>query len=209
VGRGAALALGCATLACAGATEPPAATAEIRVEIVVEGIGFSGVGVTLYPTADSAATASATTDAEGTASFAGLAPGSYDVYVSVPEGFAVQADAPDRRTVNPAAGQIVTVTFTLVAPGPGPDLVIIEMTAGYAFSPATVTISPRTTVRWVNVAAVYHTITPDGHQEWAEAEVFQESDSFQHFFTTAGEFPYYCVPHVGAGMVGTITVAIP
>lgn len=208
VRRGTALAFVLA-LACAGATDSPADTAGIRVEIMVDGIGFSGLTVTLYPPGDSVAITAATTDSKGATSFTALDPGSYDVAVSVPEGYVVQDGAPDRRTVSLSAGQVHTVSFTLVAQGPGPDTVVIEMTGDYVFSPANVTISPRTTVRWVNVASVYHTITPDGHQEWSEAEVFQESDSFQHFFTSEGEFPYYCVPHVDAGMVGTITVSNP
>ena len=31
--------------------------------------------------------------------------------------------------------------------------------------------------------------------------------TYQHTFTTAGSFPYYCLPHGNIGMVGTIEVS--
>ena len=33
--------------------------------------------------------------------------------------------------------------------------------------------------------------------------------SFQHVFTVAGTYNYQCDPHVGMGMIGTITVSTP
>jgi plastocyanin len=29
---------------------------------------------------------------------------------------------------------------------------------------------------------------------------------YDHTFTTAGTFPYFCAPHASSGMVGTIVV---
>lgn len=94
-------------------------------------------------------------------------------------------------------------------PGPGPDLVIVELVAPYAFSPAEVTIPPGTTIRWVNRSDIFHTITPDGHSEWSEVEMFTAGEEFEHTFNDEGVFPYVCAPHVSAGMTGTITVESP
>jgi plastocyanin len=58
----------------------------------------------------------------------------------------------------------------------------------------------------VNGASIFHTITPDGHSEWEEVSMNNEGDEFTHVFNTPGEYPYYCDPHRGAGMTGTITV---
>jgi plastocyanin len=40
----------------------------------------------------------------------------------------------------------------------------------------------------------------------ASAPTSSAGAMYEFRFTTAGVFPYYCAPHVGAGMVGTITV---
>ena len=38
------------------------------------------------------------------------------------------------------------------------------------------------------------------------ALVFSPGESFSTTFTEAGEYPYYCEPHRGAGMVGKVIV---
>ena len=68
------------------------------------------------------------------------------------------------------------------------------------------TIQPGTTIRWVNAANIFHTVTPDGHTEFARATFSQTGDSFEHTFTTPGTYDYFCEPHVGFGMRGTIIV---
>lgn len=87
---------------------------------------------------------------------------------------------------------------------PDPQTRVIQI-AGFAFSPADVTVTRGTTVRWVNGGGMLHTVTPDGHQQWTEA-VLQDGQQFQHTFATAGTYAYYCDPHRGSGMTGVIRV---
>lgn len=82
----------------------------------------------------------------------------------------------------------------------------VHLTSGLQFTPADLTIEPGTTVRWVNDASIFHTITPDGHSEWERATMTTAGDDFTHTFEAEGEFPYYCEPHLSQGMTGTVTV---
>ncbi|HET6342871.1 MAG TPA: plastocyanin/azurin family copper-binding protein [Gemmatimonadota bacterium] len=75
------------------------------------------------------------------------------------------------------------------------------------FDPAELTIAPGTTVRWVHQAgSLFHTVTPEGHDEWQEAGRSSQGVVLEHTFQTAGEFPYFCEPHRSAGMVGSVSV---
>jgi plastocyanin len=76
-----------------------------------------------------------------------------------------------------------------------------------SFSPANVTIEAGTTVRWVNRRDVFHTVTPEGHSEWARASISASvGETFEHTFETPGEFAYFCEPHLSVGMLGEIRV---
>lgn len=88
------------------------------------------------------------------------------------------------------------------------DTIVVNLTADpYTFSPGEVTISTGDVVRWVDEEdnGVGHTVTPDGHSEWT-SENMSDGDVFTHKFDSAGTFPYICIPHEGAGMVGTVIV---
>lgn len=84
-------------------------------------------------------------------------------------------------------------------------VVVIEL-RDQSFSQSQVTIEPGTTVRWVNQGDIFHTVTPDGNDEWARTTFDNAGDTFEHTFETEGEFPYFCEPHQSLGMVGTIRV---
>jgi len=99
----------------------------------------------------------------------------------------------------------------------------VEMTDGLAFSPDVVTITSGQTVTWVNTSAMPHTSTgdpeknplaalhpeyaqlPDGAEPW-DSGILLPGDSFSHTFTVAGTYRYFCIPHLAAGMVGTVEV---
>ncbi len=86
------------------------------------------------------------------------------------------------------------------------DVTVITLTNGLTFSPSTVTISPGTTVRWVNGTSLSHTVTPAGHSEWSRWATSSQNQTFEHTFGSAGTFAYFCEPHQAAGMSGVITV---
>ncbi|MFW6202154.1 MAG: plastocyanin/azurin family copper-binding protein, partial [Gemmatimonadota bacterium] len=63
-------------------------------------------------------------------------------------------------------------------------------------------------VEWVygDDTGQFHTVTPDGHDEWAEQDMPDGADPFYHTFEDSGEFPYFCDPHQSVGMTGSVTV---
>ncbi|WP_336338313.1 cupredoxin domain-containing protein [Haloarcula brevis] len=106
-----------------------------------------------------------------------------------------------------------------------PSAHTVEMTDSLNFEPETLTVSVGDTVDWVTTGAVAHSVTayeedlPDGAAYFASGEFDSESaarksypqgsvstdETYSHTFETAGEFPYFCIPHE-SGMVGTVVV---
>jgi plastocyanin len=97
------------------------------------------------------------------------------------------------------------------------------MTLELRFDPETVVIPVGTTVRWINDSPMPHTATgdpeqnplaatnpdyvtlPDGAEPWGSA-LLQPGETYEHTFSTPGEYRYICIPHVMSGMHGTIQV---
>ncbi|WP_448573303.1 plastocyanin [Trichothermofontia sp.] len=85
-----------------------------------------------------------------------------------------------------------------------------------AFEPAKLTIKKGDTVQWVNNKLPPHNVVfdpakvPGGDAALAKSLshklVYQPGETFENTFDVAGEYSYYCEPHRGAGMVGSITV---
>lgn len=93
------------------------------------------------------------------------------------------------------------------------------------FDPAGVHIVLGDTVRWVQVSG-FHSITayhpkndnhelriPQDAQPWDSDILLAQSPkpdaTFEHVFTVAGVYDYFCKPHELAGMVGRIVVGEP
>ncbi len=101
---------------------------------------------------------------------------------------------------------------------PGTDFVI-DMQPILRFAPTPQSVSVGDTVEFRNVSAFVHTVStrPANPEEAAVtalpagAESFDSGDIpaggiYQHTFTVPGTYKYFCDPHHGAGMVGTIIV---
>lgn len=77
-----------------------------------------------------------------------------------------------------------------------------------SFSPSSVTIAKGGTVKWVNTAAIAHTVTPDNPSQtgvWASQNIpAQNGATFSHTFGTVGTYEYECQLH--SGMTGTVRV---
>jgi plastocyanin len=83
------------------------------------------------------------------------------------------------------------------------------------FDPPALTIKAGDTVKWVNNKLAPHNVVFDKDKSPSadvaakashKALVFSPGESFESTFTEPGTYTYYCEPHRGAGMVGTITV---
>jgi plastocyanin len=97
---------------------------------------------------------------------------------------------------------------TTVTVGPGGQLI---------FDPATLTIKVGDTVHWVWATSGHSVVS--GTNGTADNQFCSPSNTgcanpplslmnatYEHTFTTAGTFPYYCSVHFALGMTGTITV---
>lgn len=83
------------------------------------------------------------------------------------------------------------------------------------FVPDVVTVSKGDTVKWINDDAKkqFHTVTsgkvngasgrPD---KLFDSKMLAPGKTFQRVFSDAGEFDYYCVPHVPMKMFGKVIV---
>lgn len=97
-----------------------------------------------------------------------------------------------------------------------------------AFKPARLTVTAGDTVVWKNTSTRAHTVTAFADRIPEEAEYFATGgydteaaareawdgsrgalttgETYAHTFEVPGEYRYFCVPHLTAGMVGVVTV---
>ena len=76
-----------------------------------------------------------------------------------------------------------------------------------AFEPSSVSISTGDTVKFVNNKLAPHNAVFEGHDELSHPDLaFAPGESWTETFSTAGTYEFYCEPHRGAGMVGTVVV---
>lgn len=102
----------------------------------------------------------------------------------------------------------------------------VEMSPDLAFAPETAPVEVGGTVTWTNESEVEHTVTayadriPDNATYFASGGFDSEraaranlseglvapGEEYSHSFDRAGTYDYYCIPHEGSGMVGTVRV---
>jgi plastocyanin len=96
---------------------------------------------------------------------------------------------------------------------------VVDMNDQLTFEPKEIEVSVGEEVTWMNIGKIAHTVTADkskaadpalvsipaGTKEWDSGFV-NENESFSHTFEKAGTYRYICIPHEGAGMVGTVVV---
>jgi plastocyanin len=88
----------------------------------------------------------------------------------------------------------------------------IDVTMGVdgnlAFDPPDISISAGDTVHFVNGMLPPHNVVVEDHPELShEGLVFAPGESFDITFDEAGTYTFWCAPHKGAGMIGTIEVS--
>lgn len=91
------------------------------------------------------------------------------------------------KSENQGSGNRVTITMQ----GPPPR-----------FQPESLEIAAGTTVEWINSGSKVHTVTGDN---WDSGSL-RPGDKFDKEFDQKGTYQYYCIPHRGMGMIGTIIV---
>jgi plastocyanin len=74
--------------------------------------------------------------------------------------------------------------------------------AGFAFHPASVTVTAGDTIAWTNEDPASHTVTADDGS--FDTGTLAKGTSGSHTFATAGTFAYHCTIH--PTMTGTVTV---
>ena len=92
-------------------------------------------------------------------------------------------------------------------PGP-PAANVVEMT-GNSFQPGNLEVTEGTTVTWVNESNEAHTVTSGSggeHDGQFDSGNVAPGEQYQFTFENSGTYDYYCIPHLQAGMTGTITV---
>ncbi|HEX2091860.1 MAG TPA: plastocyanin/azurin family copper-binding protein [Longimicrobiaceae bacterium] len=92
--------------------------------------------------------------------------------------------------------------------GPDPQVQEIRINQSFAFAPTSVTVSPGTTIRWINDSSTFHTVTSETGA-WTEGQLTSQGSTFQVTLNTPGTYRYRCVPHstnFTSGMVGVIIV---
>lgn len=181
--------------------DPDPTTGTVQVTVNSGGSGVAGVTVNRYATGSGTIAQTATTGADGSATFADVPEGAWDVGIEVPEDFVLDAGEEARKSVTVVAGGTATASFAVVDTFEGET---VDATPSLTFDPDALTISAGTSVRWVNTANETHNVTPDGNAEWTAASLNSNGATFTHTFDTPGTFDYECTLH--AGMTGTITV---
>lgn len=99
-----------------------------------------------------------------------------------------------------ASGVIAYVAFA-----PGTRVVQVSI-VDYAFQPSTLTIRAGTTVRWVNMDFVEHTVTFGSHDEpmGEGSPMMGHMGAYVHTFVEPGTYAYHCDPH--PYMTGAVVV---
>ena len=76
-----------------------------------------------------------------------------------------------------------------------------------AFEPAEVTIKAGESIHFINNQLPPHNVIVEDHPELGhEALAMLPGEDFEVVFTESGDYTYWCGPHKGAGMIGTVHV---
>jgi plastocyanin len=72
----------------------------------------------------------------------------------------------------------------------------------FSFSPATLTVSPGTTITWTNHDDIPHTVVSD--DKVFKSKVLDTDEKFSYTFSKPGAYPYFCSIH--PKMTGKVVV---
>ena len=76
-----------------------------------------------------------------------------------------------------------------------------------AFEPAEVTIKAGESIHFINNQLPPHNVIVEDHPELGhDSLAMLPGEDFEVVFTESGDYTYWCGPHKGAGMIGTVHV---
>lgn len=85
---------------------------------------------------------------------------------------------------------------------------IVEMGA-HTFSPSVIIVAEGATVTWVNESGEVHTVTSGTqgqHDGQFDSGSIPPGGEYSYTFESTGTYQYFCIPHLSAGMTGTVSV---
>ncbi|MBI4789024.1 MAG: LysM peptidoglycan-binding domain-containing protein [Chloroflexi bacterium] len=109
--------------------------------------------------------------------------------------------------VIPTLSRPPTPVPTVPPPATPPSIPYPVVLRNLQFAPNPMTIRQGSTVTWLNIDTVQHTVTsgtPGVPSGLFDSGTLNQSQWFSYTFTSTGTFPYYCRNH--SAMTGTITV---
>ena len=78
---------------------------------------------------------------------------------------------------------------------------------GLVFEPSEVTINAGESIHFVNNMLPPHNVLVEDHDELGhDALAMMPGEEFDVEFPEAGDYTFFCGPHKGAGMIGTVHV---
>jgi plastocyanin len=109
------------------------------------------------------------------------------------------------------AGAPALILAVLVVTGTAEGAVHIVTQVANGFSPDEVTIARGDTVRWVWTGGIHTVTSGSGASDPESGALFDAPldgtpSSFSYRFLSAGDVPYYCIPHEAFGMTGMVHV---
>tara|TARA_B100000925_G_C21864603_1_gene411510 strand:+ start:367 stop:690 length:324 start_codon:yes stop_codon:yes gene_type:complete len=97
-------------------------------------------------------------------------------------------------------------TLFLVAPAWAVD-VTMGSDGNLVFDPAEVTINAGESVHFINNMLPPHNVIVEGRPDLGhESLAMLPGEEFDVKFSDVGDYTYWCAPHKGAGMIGTVHV---
>ncbi len=106
------------------------------------------------------------------------------------------------RTLSLAAA---CAAIALAMPAVAAPTPITVKISNFVFAAQTITVTPGTTVTWVNEDDIPHTVVADNKA--FKSKVLDTDDRFSFTFTTAGRYGYFCSIH--PHMTGVVVVKAP
>ena len=101
----------------------------------------------------------------------------------------------------------------------------VQMVNGQSFEPDKLQVKVGDTVTWTNESSEAHTVTQYGKKlfdnyyfasgpfpseedarEYFPEGLIEPDETYEYTFEKAGTFDYFCIPHEGSGMKGSIVV---